>query len=122
MAKPLFGKVTIVGVGLIGGSLGQALRKKRLATRVVGVVRRPTALVDSVRRGAVDEATTDLRSGVKGADLVILGAPVSTIARQIKTLSRHLVKNALVIDVASSKALIDKAAKKHLKKARFVGC
>jgi prephenate dehydrogenase len=118
----LFKKVCIVGVGLIGGSLGLAIKKRRLAKFVVGVSRRKTSARDAAAVGAVDMATLDLREGVGGADLVILAGPVSTIETQIRSLPKLLSKNALVIDVGSSKGRIEAQAKKYLKKNKFVGC
>ena len=120
--KILFSKVCIVGVGLIGGSIGMGIKKKKLARLVVGVVRRKATIREAFQKKAVDVATLDLKGGVKGADLVILCAPVSVIASQLKMIAPHLKKGAVVMDVGSSKALIEKEAKKYLKKNLFVGC
>jgi len=122
MNKPMFEKVTIVGVGLIGGSLGLAIRKRKLAKLVMGVVHRRQTISLAFKRRALHGATMDLREGVRDADLVILCAPVSTILHQLKVIRPFLNKKAVVIDVASSKLLIDLAAKKYLKGIRFVGC
>lgn len=122
MKKPLFNKVTVIGVGLIGGSLGMAIKKKGLARWVVGVVRRKRSAIQAVRKKAVDVATFDLKSSVEDADLVVLCAPVSTILKQIPLVRRHLKKNALVIDVGSSKVKIETAARERLKRNVFVGC
>ncbi len=120
--RPLFEKVTIVGVGLIGGSIGLAIRKRKLAKLVMGVVRQRSTVAKAFRRNALHGATMSLEEGVKGADLVILCAPVSTIIQQIKQLKKFLSPETLVIDVASSKVLVDLAAKKYLKGVRFTGC
>ncbi len=122
MRKVLFDKVTIVGVGLIGGSLGLAIKKRRLAKLVMGVVRRRSTIAKAFRRKALHGATMDLKEGVRDADLVILCAPVSTILQQIKKLKPYLSPKAVVIDVASSKTLIDNASRKYLKGIRFTGC
>ena len=122
MRKPLFNKVAIVGVGLIGGSLGLAIKKRKIAKFVVGVVRRKETVREAFERRALDVATLSLAEGVRGADLVILCAPVSTIVKQMKALGRAVSPSAIVIDVGSSKKQIDEAAKKFLKKGRFVGC
>ena len=118
----MFNKVCIVGIGLIGGSLGLAIKKRKLAKLVMGVVRRRRTIAEAFRRRALHGATMDLREGVRDADLVILCAPVSTILQQIKILRPMLSPKTRVIDVASSKLLIDHAAKKYLKGVRFVGC
>src|SRR5215471_3751625 len=73
-------KVAIVGVGLLGGSLGLALRKRRLARQVVGCVRRHSNLAECRRARAVDVATMDLAAGVAGADLVVLCPPIGQMA------------------------------------------
>lgn len=122
MPKPLFNKVAIVGVGLIGGSLGLAVRRRKIARLVMGVMRSRHSAAQALRRGAVHGATLNLREGVKDADVVMLCSPVSTILQQIKKLKPMLKPHAVVIDVASSKALVDLAAKKYLKGVRFVGC
>ena len=120
--KPLFDKVAIVGVGLIGGSLGLAIKKRKLAKLVMGVVRRRQTVAQAFQKRALHGATMNLKEGVRDADLVILCAPVSTIVQQLKILRPMLGPNTRVIDVASSKLLVDVAAKKYLKHVRFVGC
>lgn len=131
----MFKKVCIVGVGLIGGSLGLAIQKKRLAKFVVGVARRKRSAVEAVKAKAVQMVTMDIKEGVRGADLVILCGPVSVIASQFKSIAKYLSPGAIVIDVGSSKSLIEQAAKRHLTGRRpessprdsvrrftFVGC
>ena len=63
-----FNKVAILGVGLIGGSLGLALRKRGIAKTVVGLGRNPKRLALAKRKGAIDSFTTDWKEGVPGAD------------------------------------------------------
>ena len=118
----MFDKVTIVGVGLIGGSLGLAIKKRKLAKLVMGVVRRRQTIAQAFRKRALHGATMNLREGVRDAELVILCAPVTTIVQQLKILGPMLGPNTRVMDVASSKLLVDMAAKKYLKNVRFVGC
>jgi len=121
MKKPLFHTVAVVGVGLIGGSIGLAVKKRGLAKIVVGVARRKKSIAEIFDKKAADVVTLDWKEGVAQADLVILCAPVPVIADQLRTISSHIKKGALVIDVGSSKSLIEKEARKHLKN-RFVGC
>ncbi|MBE3069668.1 MAG: NAD(P)-binding domain-containing protein, partial [Planctomycetes bacterium] len=66
-------QVTIIGTGLIGGSLGMALKRRGLAGRVVGVGHRQATLDEALRRGAADAVTLDVAEGVRGSDLVVLG-------------------------------------------------
>ena len=121
MKKPLFNQIAIVGLGLIGGTLALATKKMGLARQVIGVSRSERTLLEALRRKAVDVATTDLKKGVSGADLVVLCAPVSVIESQLKVIQKYLKKNALVTDVGSSKIEIERAARTHLKKNTFVG-
>ncbi len=117
-----FNKICIVGVGLIGGSIGLAIKSKKLTRFVIGVARREKTLREAFKRKAIDVGTLDLKQGVEDADLVILAGPVSTIVSQLKVIQKFLKKGALVIDVGSSKELIERTAKKQLKKNIFVGC
>ncbi|MBI3252990.1 MAG: prephenate dehydrogenase [Candidatus Omnitrophica bacterium] len=122
MKKPLFKKIAIVGVGLIGGSIGMAVKRRKLAGLVVGVVHHRKTIPGAFEKKAIDVATLDLREGIKGADLVVLCAPVETIIRQLERIGPYLKRGAVVIDVGSSKVEINKKAKKNLKQNRFVGC
>lgn len=120
MKKPLFNTVAIVGVGLIGGSLGMAIKKRGIARWVIGITRRRETISLAFHRKAIDIGALDL-THVRDADLVILSAPVSVIADRMKELRRHLKRSAVIMDVGSSKELIQNAAKKHLKGFTFVG-
>ena len=81
--KPLK-TVAIVGVGLIGGSIGMALRQRKLAERVIGIGRRQESLRAARRVGAVDHTTIDLEKGVAEADLVIVCTPVGRIVEDVR--------------------------------------
>lgn len=121
--RPLFQRVCIVGVGLIGGSIGLALRARKAAGTVAGVVRRHETARRAVAIGALDRATFDLADGLRDADLVVLCAPVSTILRQLGSIGRHLKPGAVVIDVGSTKSrIVDEAERRLRGAASFVGC
>ena len=122
MTKPLFNKVAIVGVGLIGGSLGLAIKKHKLARWVIGSSRTQETIKNAVKVGAIDVGMQDWKEAVADADLVVLAAPVSTIIAQLGQIDSYLKKGAIVIDVGSSKAEIQRVAAKHIKRGRFVGC
>lgn len=122
MKKPLFNSIAIIGVGLIGGSLGLAIKKKKLAKFVIGVTRRKETIYAAFEKKAIDVATLNAADGVSNTDLVILCAPVSTIVSQIKEIAPYLKKGAVVMDVGSSKLVIETQAKRFLKKNKFVGC
>ena len=77
---PHWDKITLVGVGLLGGSLGLAVRERRLASRVVGYVRRQASVLECEQAGAVDKADTDLWRAVEHADLVVLCTPLAQMA------------------------------------------
>ncbi len=99
-------KVTIVGVGLIGGSLGLALKEKRIAKKVIGVGRREESLEVALEQKEVDEATTDLVSGVKDADLVVIATPLGLTVETFRKIVPHLKKGCVVTDVGSVKGPI----------------
>ena len=98
--------VAIVGVGLIGGSIGLALRERNLARTVLGVGRREASLQQAVACGAVSRTTTDLAAGVSGAELIIVCTPVADIAARVLQVADACPANALITDVGSTKAAI----------------
>jgi prephenate dehydrogenase len=102
--------ISIVGLGLMGGSLALALRAAEQPrwreARLVGMARNKTTLAAAVADGAVDEGTSDLAQAVCEADLVVLGTPVRTILRLLPEVARHAKAGAVVIDMGSSKAAI----------------
>ena len=110
----LFNRVTIVGLGLIGGSLGIAIRRKRLAREVVGLSRDASTLRRAKRRGAIDLGTTDAARAVADADLVILATPVDTIIPYTRRLAPHMKLGSILTDVGSTKAGIVQALERSL--------
>ena len=118
-----FRKITIIGVGLLGGSIGLAVRQRRLAGEVAGFVRRAASLKDCERAGAVDYATTDLLAAVSGADLVILCTPLAQMRALVQQFSPGLKRGAIVTDVGSVKADVVRELESLIKKsgAHFIG-
>jgi prephenate dehydrogenase len=117
-----FGTAVIIGVGLIGGSIGLALRAKRLASHVIGVGRNPLSLDQAVRLGAVDRGTTDLESAVADADLVVVCTPVNRVAVDVLRVAEAAPADVLITDVGSSKRQIVEAIERHPRSAAaFVG-
>jgi prephenate dehydrogenase len=102
----LFDTIAIVGVGLIGGSIGLALKRRRLARRVVGVGRRASSLAAARRRGTIDRGTTDLARGVADAELTVFCTPVNLIAAQVREAAPFCSPDALLTDSGSTKARI----------------
>ena len=119
----LFDKVTIVGVGLLGGSLGRALRERKLAARVIGCVRRRESIAECRRARAVDVATLDFADGVADADLVVLCTPIAQMAPLFKQLLPHLKRGAIVTDVGSVKGTVVRELESLATKAgvHFIG-
>lgn len=104
----LFNRVTIIGLGLIGGSLGLAIKKRRIAKEVIGVSRRRSTINKALSLGVVDAATLDLKKGVKESDFIILTAPVLKIIDIGKAILPFLKKDAILIDAGSTKKCIVK--------------
>jgi prephenate dehydrogenase len=114
-------QVTVVGVGLLGGSLALAVRKRGLAARVVGADRCPEALRQALSAGLIDEAA-ELPAAVAGADLVVFCAPVDQIAPLALQAAPHCRPGALLTDVGSTKAGIVRALAGQLPESvTFVG-
>ena len=101
-----FRKVTLVGVGLLGGSLGLALRERQLAAEVWGLVRRAEVVPDVVAAGVVDRATIRLAEAVAGADLIVLCSPVGQMHALMNAMVPHLAPGAVITDVGSVKVNI----------------
>ena len=106
-----FKQVTIIGTGLIGGSLGLALKKRHLAGRIVGCDRAPV-LERAQDCGAIDAGETNPANAVRGSDLVILATPVIAILDLIERLGPALLSKTLVTDVGSTKEEIVQRAVK----------
>lgn len=102
----MFQKAAIVGPGLIGGSMGIALRRKKLAETVVGIGRRKESLQRAMDVGAIDRSTLDLEEGVREADLVVLATPTASFEQIIHSATPHLRPEALLTDVASTKVRV----------------
>ncbi len=123
----LFRRVAIVGVGLIGGSIGLGLTRRGLAQTVVGIGRRMETLEAAKKAGAIHEASLELADGVTGADLVLVATPVGRIAADVLAAAGHLT-GALISDAGSTKAGIVSDVERRLCPAgkwqgnvRFVG-
>ena len=98
-----FNRVAIIGVGLIGGSVGLAVRKRHLAKEVVGVCRTLRSAKLSKKIGAINRGTIHLPEAVRGADLVILATPISVMHALARQMAPYLKAGCLVTDVASTK-------------------
>jgi len=107
-------RIAIVGLGLIGGSIGLGLRRSyvrgQLSDVIVGIPRRKKTIAEAITLGAIDEGTLDIKEGVAGADVVLLCTPISLIIPKLKELVPALKKGAIVSDVGSVKSEIVAAA------------
>jgi prephenate dehydrogenase len=119
--KPLK-TVAIVGVGLIGGSIGLALRERNLAERVIGIGRRQETLRIARRVGAVSNTTVDLDKGVAEADLVVVCTPVGRIVEDVRKIAECCPEGILITDAGSTKQTIVAALDGNLPRGcRFLG-
>lgn len=118
----LFDTVCVVGVGLIGGSFGMAIRERKLARQVIGAVRREASINEAFQRGAVDNATTDLAEAARGADLVFIASPVGQMPDLCEQLAPIARAGAIITDAGSTKdEVVTRCSKFFGQKAHFVG-
>jgi prephenate dehydrogenase len=110
--------VAIVGVGLIGGSIGLALRERKLADQIIGIGRRTNSLEKACALGCVTEITTNLAEGVLEAQLAVVCTPVERIALHVAEIAAHCPPDCLITDAGSTKGQIVASVPA---KARFVG-
>ena len=115
--------VAIVGVGLIGGSIGLALQSRRLAGRVIGVGRSAASLATARTAKVVTETSLDLEAAVAEADLVVVATDVGTIASLLDRVDEAVRPGTLITDAGSTKASIVAAWEKRRRsrRGRFVG-
>lgn len=99
-----FRKITIVGVGLLGGSIGLAARKFRIAGEIAGYVRREKTIAECEKAGATDYAIRDFAAAVSNADLVVLCTPLAQMRALAERFLPALKRGAIVTDVGSVKA------------------
>ena len=111
-------KVTIVGVGLIGGSLALALKEKGIAQKVIGVEANYEHQQKALELGLVDEIQ-DLDDAIKNSDLIVLATPVNAVAKLLPYVLDKIDRQ-IVMDVGSTKDGIMEVVKGHPKRGRFV--
>jgi len=104
----LFNNVTIIGVGLIGGSLARVLKAKDLAVRITGAGRSRATLEQALKLGVIDRMGNGPAQSVEDADLVVLASPVGTFEKIVGEIGPHLKPGAVLTDVGSVKAAIIK--------------
>lgn len=99
-------KVAIIGVGLLGGSLALAIKKRRLAREVVGFVRRAASVAECRKLRVADLVTRDLALAVRDAELVVLCTPISQMRPLVEAMIPSLKRGAVITDVGSVKASV----------------
>ena len=102
-------QVTIVGLGLMGGSLAAALTARRACHRVIGVARREETVTQALAMGVIHQGTCHLAEGVRDADVVVLATPVRTIVELIGQIGSLLAPGCLLTDVGSTKLAVVQA-------------
>ncbi|NBB83321.1 MAG: prephenate dehydrogenase/arogenate dehydrogenase family protein [Alphaproteobacteria bacterium] len=113
------GKITVIGPGLLGCSLGLALRDAGYGGRLVGLARRSATLDAAIARRGIDVGARDLADACEGADLIVLATPVAAVLEHIDRLVELDPGAAVITDVGSTKRSIVERAAGRL--SRFVG-
>jgi len=115
-------KITIIGLGLLGGSLALSLKKKRAPAKIVGTSRRASTVRKALKRRIIDEGILDHKRAVMGSDLIFICTPINKIIPTLKEISPLLKAGAIVTDIGSTKEWIVREADRIIpKKAFFVG-
>ncbi len=120
--EPLFNTMAVIGVGLIGGSLGMVAKRSNLARRVVGYGRNRANLEEAVSIGAIDTIANSAAECVIDADIVFVCTPVRTVAHSFREIADNLKEDAIVTDVGSTKrTIVELAAEILPERVHFIG-
>lgn len=103
---PDFQQIAILGVGLIGGSIGLAAQKHKIADKVVGIGRKEDRLARAKRQGCITEGTTDWQAGIRGADLIVVCSPVESIVPLVEQMVPFCQPGTIITDAGSTKQRI----------------
>jgi prephenate dehydrogenase len=115
-------RLSILGVGLLGGSIGLAAKAAAIPVRIVGYGHRPATLKKAIESGAIDESASSCNQAVAGADLVVLCTPVGLFEEMLRQITGELAAGAIVTDVGSTKRSVVELAEKLLPgSVHFVG-
>ncbi|MEA3412591.1 MAG: prephenate dehydrogenase/arogenate dehydrogenase family protein [Pseudomonadota bacterium] len=110
----MIGRLCIVGVGLMGGSLALALRRERHVGEIVGTSRSETNLARAVELGVIDRYELDIAKAVAGADMVVLAVPLGAMETVCRGLRGSLSPQSILTDVGSAKAWVVEAVDRAL--------
>ena len=109
-----FKRAAIIGVGMVGGSLGKAMLKRQLVEEIIGFDRAQSILSQALAAGAITEAANSLQAAVNQADLVVLAAPVMAVLELLPEIAPYLKAGAVVTDVCSTKTAVTRQAANSL--------
>jgi cyclohexadieny/prephenate dehydrogenase len=101
-----FEKVCIVGLGLIGGSIGLAIKRSNISNQITGYARSNSTLERAIELGLVDSVKNNLQDAVNNSDLVILATPLSTFRELVEEMSPFLKKGCIITDTGSAKLTV----------------
>ena len=104
----MLNKITIIGVGLIGGSLAKAIKENQLANKVFGYGRDQSRLEKAKNTNIIDELSTNIDEAVKGADIVVIATPVGTFKQILEAIEPLITEQVIISDVGSTKTNIVK--------------
>ncbi len=116
LTHPMFERIALVGIGLIGSSISHASRRAGLAKSIVGSARTPATVDTALKLGLIDKGYANAAEAVQDADLVILCVPVGMCGPITKEIAPHLKPGAIITDVGSVKGSIVKDMSPHVPK------
>jgi len=114
MSKPMFDKIALIGIGLIGGSIALAARRAGYARSIVAATRRAETADTANRLKLVDHCGTDLAAACEDADLVIVCTPVGACGEAARAIAPTLKPGCIVSDVGSVKQAVIDAMRPHI--------
>lgn len=115
-------EIAIIGLGLIGGSVGKALKSKNPALRIIGIDVKTEIIETAKQLAIIDDGTTSIQKGIQNAELIYLAVPVQVIPEVLSRMLPHLKKEVIITDVCSTKENVVDIMKKSLPDtAHFVG-
>lgn len=116
MTQPMFERIALIGIGLIGSSISHAVRRKGLAQTIVGSARTKATIETALKLRLIDGGCVKAADAVKGADLVILGVPVGACGSIAEEIAPNLRQGAILTDVGSVKAAVVRDVAPHVPK------
>ncbi len=116
MTQPMFERIALIGIGLIGSSISHAVRRKGLAQTIVGSARTKATIETALELRLIDGGCVKAADAVKGADLVILGVPVGACGSIAEEIAPNLRQGAILTDVGSVKAAVVRDVAPHVPK------